>query len=140
MRPAGVPQTFVNLKALQRYATDFGLTLEGTDAPAALRERLDANVPAAQSVVSEIARYLVRGLSDITHLFNPDSVVIGGALLPVLDAIVAEAAPALAQQMVPGLPPPRLIVSRIGAFECAIGAAALAHHEELDLANIDLSA
>ena len=39
----GCLETFVNLKALQRYATDFGLTLEGTDAPAALRERLSSH-------------------------------------------------------------------------------------------------
>lgn len=136
----GCLETFVNLRALQRYATHKDVVERDVsiDLPNAVAERLAAGDREATAAIAELSSYLLRGLVDLTNLFNPDAIVIGGAMLPLLDPIVDRIAGPLAEQIVPGMPMPRLTISRIGPFECAIGAAAMAHHEEFDLTNIDL--
>lgn len=136
----GCLETFVNLRALQRYATHHDVTEQKVTAglAEAMAERLARGDADAERAVDELAHYLVRGLISLTNLFNPDAVVIGGAMLPLLDALVERASGPLAGEIVPGMPMPRLVVSRVGAFECAIGAAALAHHDAFDLVTVDL--
>lgn len=136
----GCMETFVNLRALQRYVTSKDVDEAATDPelPAQVAAALAQGSFEAERAVTTLAGHLTDGLVDITNIFDPDEIVLGGAMLPILDAVVALIGPPLARRMVPGMALPRLTVSRIGAFECAIGAAALAHHEELDLANLDL--
>jgi N-acetylglucosamine repressor len=136
----GCMETFVNLKALQRYATNRDVDEAATDPqlPAQVAAGLAVGDPDAERAVSTLAGHLTDGLVDITNIFDPDEVVLGGAMLPVLDAVIERVAGPLGRRMVPGMSLPLLTVSRIGAFECAIGAAALAHHEEFDLSNLDL--
>ncbi|MET3927389.1 ROK family transcriptional regulator [Devosia sp. 2618] len=136
----GCLETFVNLKALQRYATNKDVDEGATDPdlPAQVAAALVTGDPDAERAVTTLSGHLTDGLVDITSIFDPDEIVLGGAMLPILDAVVARVGPPLNRRMVPGMSMPRLSVSRIGAFECAIGAAALAHHEEFDLSNLDL--
>lgn len=136
----GCMETFVNLRALQRYATNRDVDEAATDPqlPAQVAAGLAVGDPDAERAVTTLAGHLTEGLVDITNIFDPDEVVLGGAMLPVLDAVVERVAGPLGRRMVPGMSLPLLTVSRIGAFECAIGAAALAHHEEFDLSNLDL--
>lgn len=138
----GCMETFVNLKALQRYALNQDVNEASTDPnlPTQVAERLAKGDVDAERAVTTLSGYLTEGLVDITNVFDPDSIVLGGAMAPVLDAVIERVAPALARRMVPGMTMPQLGVSRLGTFECAIGAAALAHHEALDLTNLDLTA
>lgn len=136
----GCLETFINLKALQRYLTaqEIDETAVDPELPERVAALLATDDPAARQAVTMLAGHLSQGLVDITNIFNPDEVIIGGAMTPVLDAVLAAARPLLAEGMVQGMSMPTLTISRIGAFECAIGAAALAHHEAFDLANLDL--
>jgi N-acetylglucosamine repressor len=136
----GCMETFVNLKALQRYATNLDVDEAATDPqlPEQVAAGLAKGDPDAERAVATLVGHLTEGLVDITNIFDPDEVVFGGAMLPVLDAVVERITGPLRRRMVPGMSLPLLTVSRIGAFECAIGAAALAHHEEFDLSNLDL--
>lgn len=138
----GCMETFVNLKALQRYALGQDVNEASTypDLPAQVAGRLAIGDLDAERAVTTLASYLTEGLVDITNIFDPDAIVLGGAMAPVLDAVIERIIPALGRRMVPGMTMPQLSVSRLGAFECAIGAAALAHHEALDLTNLDLTA
>ena len=136
----GCLETYVNLKALQRYVTSEDVDERRADPglPADIAARARKGDAAAEQAIAVFAGYLTRGLIDIVNLFNPDEIVFGGTMLPILDPALALIRAPLAKAIVPGMPAPVLTVSRIGAFECAIGAAALAHHEEFDLTNLDL--
>ena len=138
----GCMETFVNLKALQRYALgqDVNEAATDPDLPLQVAERLAKGDLDAERAVATLASYLTEGLVDITNIFDPDTIVLGGTMAPVLDAVIERVSPALSRRMVPGMAMPQLSVSRLGTFECAIGAAALAHHEVLDLTNLDLTA
>lgn len=136
----GCLETFVNLRALQRYATHHDVTEQKVEAGLAesMARRLAQGDEDAARAVDALAQFLVRGLISLTNIFNPNTIVIGGTMLPLLDALVKRVGGPLAAEIVPGMPMPRLVVSRVGAFECAIGAAALAHHDAFDLVNVDL--
>lgn len=138
----GCLETFVNLRALQRYLTGEDVQETATDPnlPASVAALLQARQPNAENAISTLAHHLAQALVDITNVFNPDEVVIGGPMLPILDAVVAKVTPLLADGIVQGMTMPRLVISRIGTFECAFGAAALAHHGAFDLTNLDLRA
>ncbi|MCS6759478.1 MAG: ROK family protein [Candidatus Devosia euplotis] len=136
----GCLETFINLKALQRYLTgeDVDATTVGPELPTHVAALLEAGDPAAGLAIARLAEHLAHGLVDITNILNPDEVVIGGAMTPVLDAVLDRARVLLAAGIVQGMSMPTLTISRIGTFECAIGAAALAHHEAFGLTNLDL--
>lgn len=138
----GCLETFVNLRALQRYATGLDVDEQFVERGIVetIAQRLNDGDETASAAVATLSSHLARGLVDLTNLLNPTSIVFGGSMLPLLDAIVDKAAGTLAAEIVPGMPMPRLMVSRIGPFECAIGAAAMAHHDEFDITNIDLHA
>ena len=136
----GCLETFVNLRALQRYLTHEDLAEIRSDLrlPARVAKLLSQHDPAAGKAVAELSAHLVKGLINITNIFNPGEIVLGGAMLPILPAICAAMATPLGEGIVPGMTLPKLTVSQLGEFECAIGAAATAHHQEFDLSNLDL--
>lgn len=136
----GCLETFVNLKALHRYFTreevdEFHADLRLPGKVAALLAKHD---PEAQRAVDELSGHLVKGLINITNIFNPSEIVLGGAMLPILSEVCEAMKLALKRGIIPGMTVPVLTVSKLGEFECAIGAAATAHHEEFDLSNLDL--
>jgi N-acetylglucosamine repressor len=136
----GCLETFVNLRALQRYLTheDFDELHADLQLPAKVATLLSGGDPKAQRAIDELAGHLARGLVNITNIFNPGEIVLGGAMLPILPQIRAAMARQIDDGIVPGMTMPSLTVSSLGEFECAIGAAATAHHQEFDLSNVDL--
>lgn len=136
----GCLETFVNLRALRRYLTheDFDELHSDLKLPQKVAVLLAKGDAAAGRAVREVSGHLARGLINITNIFNPGEIIIGGAMLPILPEICATMAGAIKAGIVPGMTMPRITVSRLGEFECAIGAAATAHHEEFDLSNVDL--
>ncbi|RUT31361.1 ROK family transcriptional regulator [Arsenicitalea aurantiaca] len=138
---SGCLETFVNIRALQRYFAHEEVDEQEADLtlPARVAERAAAGDPAARGAIETIAQHLLQGLVIITNIFNPSEIILGGAMLPILPALAETLEDRLANRIVPGMTRPRIVVSRLGPFECAIGAAAMAHHEEFDLSNVDLA-
>ena len=94
--------------------------------------------PDANRAVDELSDHLAKGLINITNIFNPSEIVLGGAMRPILPEVCEAMQRPLKRGIIPGMTVPTLTVSTLGEFECAIGAAATAHHEEFDLSNLDL--
>ena len=136
----GCLETFVNFKALQRYFLHEDVDDQHADSqlPARVAARLAQGDPEAARAVAELADHLARGLINITNIFNPGEIVLGGGMRPILPDVCDAMRPTIKQGIIPGMNVPALTVSRLGEFECAIGAAATAHHEEFDLSNLDL--
>ena len=136
----GCLETFVNLRALQRYLTheDFDELHSDLKLPGKAAKLIAGGDTVANQAIDELAGHLARGLVNITNIFNPGEIVLGGAMLPILPQICAAMAEQIGRGIVPGMTMPVLTVSSLGEFECAIGAAATAHHEEFDLSNVDL--
>jgi N-acetylglucosamine repressor len=130
----GCLETFVNLAALARYAG----AEPATALPLRIAEDISAGRPESVAARDRLADHLRDGLVTLANAFNPERIVLGGQMLPLLDGIVARIGPEIARRIVPGMQPPRLVVSRIGSFEVAIGAAALAHHAEFDVTALPL--
>ena len=136
----GCLETFVNLKALHRYVAyeDVDEFHADLHLPGKVAGLLAQHDPEAHRAVHELADHLARGLTLIINIFNPSEIVLGGAMRPILADVCEAIKRRLKRGIIPGMTMPALTVSTLGEFECAIGAAATAHHEEFDLSNLDL--
>ena len=96
----------------------------------------DEKVSAA---VRKFETYLAIGMVNLTNIFNPSDIVLGGAMRPILelclDRLREKPSPA---GIIAGTRPPAVSLSTDNHFECAIGAAAIAHHEQFDNSAISL--
>ncbi len=91
----------------------------------------------AHRAIASIADHLATGIAGLVNVFNPRTVVLGGPMRPVIAAVLPDVARAVAARIVPGMAMPEIELSRLGVMECAIGAAAIAHHHALDIAQIE---
>jgi len=136
----GCLETFINLSAL---ATSFapgqalGISeLVGLSATVAKAEA--AGIPQARAIVESITTHLVTGLVSLTNIFNPKEIVLGGLMRPLFAPHMPKIAQGVRSGIVPGMAMPQLNLSAGEEFECAIGAASVAHHESFDVSNIEL--
>lgn len=136
----GCLETFVNLKALQRYFAHEDVEEPHADPrlPERVATLLAQRDPEAHRAVDELSDHLAKGLINITNIFNPSEIVLGGAMRPILAEVCEAMKRPIKRGLIPGMTVPVLTVSKLGEFECAIGAAATAHHQEFDLSNLDL--
>lgn len=133
----GCLEPHVTLGALQRlmgHQTDAGTMLDLPDHVAAAAAGGDE---IARRAIASIADHLATGIAGLVNVFNPRTVVLGGAMRPVIAAVLPNVARAVASRIVPGMAIPEIELSQLGAMECAIGAAAIAHHHALDIAQIE---
>jgi predicted NBD/HSP70 family sugar kinase len=132
----GCLETHVNLSALSRYLADQGsdLRAEPTLVATAMRAG-DGKVTAA---VRRLENYLAIGIVSLTNIFNPSDIVLGGAMRPVLELLLDTLRAKVAAGIIPGIKPPAIALSSDDLFECAIGAAAIAHHEQFDTTAVSL--
>ena len=128
----GCLETFVNLAALGRY---LGRPAEPEQVAAAI----GAGDAKAIAAVDQLAKHLATGLVNLTNIFNPSDIVLGGTMRPVLVHCVEQLRATVAARIVAGIKPPNLALSRNDAFECAIGAAAIAHHGQFDAGALSLT-
>jgi predicted NBD/HSP70 family sugar kinase len=126
----GCLETHVNLAALARTLTEEGA--RGTAEPAAVAAAVTAGDAAAAKAVRRLETYLGIGLVNLVNIFNPSDIVLGGAMRPLLALSLENLRTAVAAGIVAGIKPPQIALSRDDAFECAIGAAAIAHHKQFD--------
>ena len=121
----------VNLAALRRYYPD-----GESDPLARIPDEWRNGQSAAIAAVNALADPLSIGLATLSNAFNPSEIVLGGAMSPVLELILEDLQKRVAEAVVPGMPAPRLSLSRLGDMQCAIGAAAIAHHEASDISHV----
>jgi predicted NBD/HSP70 family sugar kinase len=107
------------------------------DLPGKVAQAEKAGDPRARAIVGSITAHLVTGLVSLTNIFNPNEIVLGGLMRPLFPPHMQAIAEGLQAGIVPGMAMPGLTLSAGQEFECAIGAASIAHHESFDVSNIE---
>ena len=132
----GCLETHVNLAALARYLSEQDAAV-APDPELVAKAVRDGDAPAT-AAVRKLETYLATGMVSLTNIFNPSDIVLGGTMRPVLELGLDRLRQAVAAGIVPGVTPPAIALSRGNLFECAIGAAAIAHHQQFDATAIAL--
>jgi predicted NBD/HSP70 family sugar kinase len=136
----GCLETWVNLAALSR--SYLGREPGSEDNLAALPEQVArafaAGDAAAHRATESLVAHLSMGLASLVNIFNPSQVILGGAMRPVLECCLDAVKGEVARRIIPGTRMPDMQISHLGPFECAIGAACVAHHKAFDISNLEL--
>ena len=133
----GCLETHVNLAALARYLREAGATT-GSD-PAEVAAAMAEGDLAAKAAVQRLETHLATGMVNLSNIFNPSDIVLGGSLRPILALCLENLRAAVTRGIVPGMQPPSINLSRISRYECAIGAAAITHHAQFDTTALSLT-
>lgn len=138
----GCLETWVNLAALSR--SYLGRDPKPGDDVAALPDTVarafamgDA---AARRATESLVAHLSLGLASLVNIFNPSQVILSGAMRPVLACCLDEIRADVARRIIPGTRKPDIQISHLDAFECAVGAACIAHHKAFDISNVEIGA
>lgn len=137
----GCLETFVNLRALAR--SYLGADALGGAALAALPQKVaraaEAGDAAAIRALDHLCHSLCKGIVSLVNIFNPSIVMLGGPLRPAIAGHVEIIRREVAAAIVPGMTVPKINLSSHGNYECAIGAASVAHHHSFDVPWSDLT-
>jgi predicted NBD/HSP70 family sugar kinase len=98
-----------------------------------LHSALERNDAGANMAIAYFLHWLALGLTSLVNLYNPSTIVLGGPASSLLPRRLDELATRVRDAIVPGVPMPRIVLSTLGLHECAIGAAAVAHHHLFDI-------
>ncbi len=132
----GCLETFVNVAAMRRGLPAGATRRPDGDVPRLLAEAAASGAASARTVIADMRQALGRALVDLANVFNPSRIVLGGIARPVLAMLVDDLRRDLAGNIVPGIAPPTVALSRLGEFECAIGAALVMHHQDTDVSDL----
>lgn len=137
----GCLETFVNLAALAREAgDDQGAGLADLVAlPAAVAGAAEKGEARALAAIETLGHHLARGIVVLVNIFNPTTVVLGGVMRPILPLLLPILEHDVAERIVPGMRMPEFRLSSLGLFECAIGAATLAHQHAFGLPELGIA-
>jgi predicted NBD/HSP70 family sugar kinase len=141
--PAGPPCECGRHGCLGLYVSPAGLMREAKRAileapctrpiderPRTLQELVATREPRLRAVVDGVADRLARAVLEMSRVLDPELVVLGGPLLPVVgDVFAAALRRELEQLRALGAPPPRVERSRLGSDAGVIGAATLVLHD-----------
>jgi len=137
----GCLETTVNLAAMARLFNS--AAPEADPAHIQLPEEMAVAArrrdPAALRALASLRRHLGLGLVTLVNIFNPSTIVLGGVMRPMIELCLDQLRDTVAKGIVPGTLVPEIRMSALGIFECAVGAAAVAHHHSFDIANFDFS-
>jgi len=138
----GCLETWVNLAALSRsyLGRELGPGDDIAALPATVASACAEGDAVARRAVDSLAAHLSTGLASLVNIFNPSQIILGGAMRPVLDCCLADLRREVARRIIPGTRMPDIQISHLGAFECAIGAACVAHHKAFDISNVEINA
>lgn len=136
----GCLETFVNLAALAREAgDDQGAGLADLVAlPAAVASAAAKGEARALAAIETLGHHLARGIVVLVNIFNPTTVVLGGVMRPILPLLLPILERDVAEHIVPGMRLPEFRLSSLGLYECAIGAATLAHQRAFGLPELGI--
>jgi predicted NBD/HSP70 family sugar kinase len=95
--------------------------------------------PLALNALTKFQTYLARGIVGLVNIFNPSTIIMGGLMLPLVEHCLPAIRAHVGQAIVPGTLVPDFRLSQLGLYDCAVGAATVAHHEAFDLSNIEIS-
>jgi N-acetylglucosamine repressor len=132
----GCLETHVNLSALARYLSEEGAMVAAE--PALLAKAVLGGDQKVSAALRKLETYLAIGMVNLTNIFNPSDIVLGGAMRPILELSLDRLREKVAAAIIAGIRPPAVSLSTDNLFECAIGAAAIAHHEQFDNSAISL--
>jgi N-acetylglucosamine repressor len=132
----GCLETHVNLAALGRYLAEEGAAIPAD--PELVAQAMRNGHAPALAAVRKLEASLATGMASLANIFNPSDIVLGGMMRPVLEPGLDRLRQAVAAGIVPGMTSPTIALSRESLFECAIGAAAIAHHQQFDATAIAL--
>ena len=137
----GCLEASVNLAAVARSfkGTDDLSEAEFLALPAEVVCAVGAGDKAAIRTVRALARQLAFGIVALVNIFNPTTIVLGGVMSPILSLCLDDIWSRIAASIVPGTTVPEIRVSDLGIFDCAIGAASIAHHHLFDISNFEFS-
>jgi predicted NBD/HSP70 family sugar kinase len=137
----GCLEASVNLAAVARaYKGSDRLTDEEFLAlPGEVARAVRTGDKTAMKTVRSLARQLSSGIVVLVNIFNPTTIILGGPMNPILDICVDDIQSQIASGIVPGMAVPEVRLSALGTFDCAIGAASVAHHHLFDISNFELS-
>ncbi len=136
----GCLETWVNLAALSRsyLGRDPAPGDDIAALPAVVADAFAKGDAAALRATQSLAAHLSAGLATLVNIFNPSQIILGGAMRPVLDCCLDDIGTDVARRIIPGTRMPDIQISHLGAFECAIGAACIAHHKAFDISNVEI--
>ena len=133
----GCLEPLVSLKALQEHLDEKAIPKDAS--PEEIVDcAVDGNA-SALAATKHFTHYLALGLISATNIFNPNNIILGGLMRPVIEFVLDDLREAVRTGIMPGIPAPSIELSRNGEYECAIGVAALAHQAEFDEATIGLA-
>ena len=137
----GCLETRVNLAAIAHIfrGTDDLSDEEFARLPGDLVQAAGAGEKAALSAIRSFSHYLALGIVTLVNIFNPTLIELGGVLRPVIDRCLPDIQTEVKERIVPGTTVPDIRLSRLGIFECAIGAATIVHHHAFDISHVNLT-
>lgn len=133
----GCLEPHVTLGALQRLMGHADAAGPMLDLPDRVAAAAAAGDEAARGAIADIADHLATGIAGLVNAFNPRTVVLSGPMRPVIALMLPDVARDVAARIVPGMAAPSIETSKLGPMECAIGAAAIAHHHALDISQVE---
>ncbi len=138
----GCLESWVNLGALARSyrGTEDLAAEELAMLPTAVVEAAKAGDVGAQEAMKRISHYLSLGIVSLVNIFNPTTVMLGGMMRPVLEYSLEAIRERVADGIISGISVPEVRLSQLGIFECAVGAATIAHHHAFDISNFEFTA
>ncbi len=136
----GCLETWVNLAALARYfhGHDKLSPAKYATLPADVVAAAEAGDRVALAAIESVAHYLGTGIVTLVNIFNPATIMLGGVMRPLLERCLKTIQARVTGQIIPGTTTPDVRLSILGDFECAIGAAAIAHHHAFDIFDVKL--
>lgn len=137
----GCLETYVNLRALARswHGTENLDETAFAGLPEKIVQAAEAGDAAARRSLELLGQNLTKGIVSLVNIFNPATIMLGGQLRPALAGQLEEIRRQTASAIVPGMTVPVIGLSGHGNFECAIGAASVAHHHSFDVPWSDLT-
>jgi predicted NBD/HSP70 family sugar kinase len=134
---AGCMEPLVSMKALRTYLHD--ATLPADPSAEEIARAAALGNPSALAAARHLEHYLSLGMISLTNIFNPANIIIGGEMREIAGVVLDNIRSSVKSEIIPGLPAPGIHLSENGDFECAIGAAAIAHQQEFDQASVGLA-
>ena len=137
----GCLESWVNLRAMARRFRGNDELSEPQFAalPAEIVAAADDGDAKAVAAIKSFTHWLGLGVISLINLFNPSTVILGGVMRPMIERCLDALRARVRDGIISGIPVPDVRLSELGKYECAVGAATVAHHHAFDISRVDIS-